>query len=528
MLLSKSRIIYSSELINGSRIHERDIKNIDQSLLSLVIVNDTARNIGSDNANSPFSLSRFFSSSRTLLLQTNYIARPIIDSIKTTRHPHLNSQTKQIPSSTNQSHAAMNYSNDFGYSNNSMNSSTMINTNVSSRSNSPNLRAPGLSFSLAIRLKNPETRDDLHKPLQYPLAPPDFYSRWSKADTDANMDSEIESNDGMEEDESASQGMVEDYEPVIMRLEREETRGSNFINCRQCAITFDYSRASLWVPGYKRTPPKSFRIPNENTHPQIVRCPECATENCMGCENSPHDDCCSYANYRVVWHALCTVDDAIVQHCVGPSYPRNNNPLDVAVVKALDVLIKHIPKKDTTSFGYCELIRESMLLDQVAVTIHNMDEENRFNTVSGLWDSLWHFFTIEQVFDANRYAPLTYRVWSIIQQSYQSAHNFLTSDAQLNDAWPAVMLARNIVHLHDDLKTKSAPPLELIRFVQGQNLQSFAARLEEMHRVEGTQYGAVHSNTRTGPSSWVTKKRGQEDEEAVEEDQGGKRKKTTN
>ncbi|KAF7935541.1 hypothetical protein BELL_0096g00080 [Botrytis elliptica] len=443
-----------------------------------------------------------------------------------------------------------------------MNSSAMINTSVDSRSNSPSLRAPGLSFSLAIRLKNPETLNDPHKPLQYPLPPPDFYSRFAEADTDAEMDFETEFNDGMEED-SGSQGMAEDYEPVMMRLEREETRGSNFIDCRQCGIAFDYSRASLWVPGYKRTPPKSFRIPNENTHPQIVRCPKCNTENCMGCEKSPHGDCCSYANYRVVWHALCAVDDAIVQHRVGASYPRDNNPLDVAVVKALDILIEHIPKKDTTSFGYCELIRKGMLLDQVAVTIHNMDEENRFDTVclqslafvqmlsqhQDLCGLLFEerlqflrnlspgvrvlgfpvaFFTAEQVFDADRYAPLTYRIWPIIQQSYQSAHDFLSSNTQLNDSWPAVMLARNIVHLHDELKPKSSPPLELLRFVQGQNLQSFAARLEEMHRVEGTQYGAVHTNTRTGPSSWVTKKRCQEAQEAAEEDKGGKRRKTTN
>ncbi|TGO45743.1 hypothetical protein BCON_0369g00070 [Botryotinia convoluta] len=421
-----------------------------------------------------------------------------------------------------------------------MNSSTMTNTSVSSRSNSPNLRAPGLSFSLAIRLKNPEALDDPHKPLQYPLAPPDFYSRFSEADTDADMDFETELNDGMEEDETENQAMVEDYEPVMMRFEREETRGSNFINCRQCGIAFDYSRASLWVPGYKRTPPKSFRIPNENTHPQIVRCPECNTENCMGCENSPHDDCCSYAQYRVVWHALCTVDDAIVQHRVGPSYPRTNNPLDAAVVTALDILIEHIPKYATNSFGCCELIRKSMLLDQIAVTIHNMDEENQFDTVCL---QSWAFVQIlsqrqdlcgllfEERLQFLRNLSPGVRVLGfppIIQQSYQSAHDFLSSNAQLNDAWPAVMLARNIVHLHDDLKTKSSPPLELIRFVQGQNLQSFAARLEEMHRVEGTQYGAVHTNSRTGPSSWVTKKRGQEDKEAVEEAKGGKRRKTTN
>ncbi|KAF7909883.1 uncharacterized protein EAF01_003601 [Botrytis porri] len=457
----------------------------------------------------------------------------------------------------------MNYSTGFGSSNNSMDSSAMINTSVSSRSNSPNLRAPGLSFSLTIRLKNPETLDDPYKPLQYPLAPADFYSRFAEADTDADMYFETEFNDGMEEDESESQGMVEDYEPEMVRLEREETRGTNFIDCRQCAFTFDYSRASLWVPGYKRTPPKSFRYPNENTHPQIVRCPECATENCMGCENSPHDNCCSYAQYRVVWHALCAVDDAIVQHRVGSSYPRTNNPLSAAVVKALDILIEHIPKHATNSFACCELIRKSMLLDQVAVTIHNMNEENRFDTVclqswvfvqmlsqrQDLCGLLFEerlqflrnlspgvrvlgfpvaFFRMEQVFDADQYAPLTYRIWPIIQQSYQSAHEFLPSNAQLNDAWPAVMLARNIVHLHDELKPKSSPPLELIRFVQGQNLQSFAARLEEMHRVEGTQYGAVYTNNRTGPSSWVTKKRCKEDQEAVKEEKGGKRRKTTN
>ncbi|KAF7959726.1 hypothetical protein EAE96_001336 [Botrytis aclada] len=458
----------------------------------------------------------------------------------------------------------MSYSNHFGSSNDSMNSSALTNTSVGSRSSSPLFRAPGLSFSLAIHLKNPETLDDPHKPHQYPLAPPDFYSRYFEADvdTDDDMDFENEFNDGMEEDDSGSQGMVEDYEPVMMRLEREETRGTNFINCRQCGIDFDYSRASLWVPGYKRTPPKSLQIPNENTHPQIVRCPECDTENCMGCEKSPHDERCSYADYRVVWHALCAVDDAIVQHRVGSPYPKNNNPLDVAVVKALNVLITHIPQDTTTSFGYCELIRKSMLLDQVAVTIHNMDEENRFDTVClQSWEFLHMLsqrqdlygllfeerlqflrnlspgvrvlgfpvavFTVEQVFDADRYAPLTYRIWPLIQQSYQSAHGYLSSNAQLNDAWRAVTLARNIVLLHDDLKTKSAPPLELIRFVQGQNLQSFAARLEEMHRVEGTQYGAVHTNTRAGPFTWVEKKRVQEDKEAVEEDRGGKRRKTT-
>ncbi|EMR81522.1 hypothetical protein BcDW1_9855 [Botrytis cinerea BcDW1] len=458
----------------------------------------------------------------------------------------------------------MSYSNNFGSSNNSIDSSTMINTSIGFRSDSPSLRAPGLSFSLAIRLKNPEALDDPYKPLQYPLAPPDYYSRLSESENDADMDCETGSRylDSMEEDESESHGILGDYEPVMMRPGREETRGSNFINCRQCEIPFDYSRASLWVPGYKRAAPKSLQIPNENTHPQIVRCPECATENCMGCENSPHGNHCSYAQYRVVWHALCTVDDAIVQHRVGSSYPRTNNPLEMAVVKALNTLIEYIPQNSATSFGYCELIRKSMLLDQVAVTIHNMSQENRFDAVclqswafihmlsqrQDLYGLLFEerlqllrdlspgvrvlgfpvaFFTVEQVFDADRYAPLTYRIWPLIQQGYQSAHDYLSLDAQINDTWPAVMLARHIVQLHDDLKAKSSPPPELIRFVQGQNLQSFAARLEEMHRVEGTQYGAVHTNTRTVPSSWVEKKRGQEYQESIEDEQGGKRRKAT-
>ncbi|KAI9641690.1 hypothetical protein NHQ30_009546 [Ciborinia camelliae] len=376
---------------------------------------------------------------------------------------------------------------------------------------------------------------------------------------------EEESDYDMEENNNRDYGMAEVFELMRITAEREETRGDTFLDCCKCGNTFDYSHLSLWLPGYQHTLPKSLQMTNEYTHPQIVRCPGCDAENCMGCEKSPHDECCSFAHARTVWHALCAVDDAIVQYRKQSSCTKNTKSLDTAVVKALNTLLEHIPKDSTASFGYRDLLRKSMLLDQVAVTIGNMTAENKFDTIclqswafinmlsqrSDLYELLFEerleflrnmspgirvlgfpiaFFPIERTYDADRYAPRTYRIWSLIQESSQCAREFLSTTAPLNDAWPAVIMARNIINVHDDLRRQQWPPSELVTFAHGQELSSFAARLEEMHRVEGTEYGAVHGNIRVARTSWSTGKRGQDqvrDQDNDKEDMRGKRRKTT-
>lgn len=364
--------------------------------------------------------------------------------------------------------------------------------------------------------------------------------------------------------------MDEDYfEPMIQRVEREETRGDTFINCRTCGNTFDYGSKTLWVPGYQRTLPPSLQMTNEYTHPQIVRCPACDNENCMACEKSPHDECCSFSYARTVWHALCSVDDAIIQHRkVSPSdMAAGKKNLDAVILKALNILLEYIPNDTTSSFTYCDLLRKSLLLDQMAVIISNMTIENQFDSVCLQSWGLMHvlskrfdlfgllfedrlqylrnmspgirvlgfpiaFFSVERIFDADQYAPETYTIWSLIQNTCQNAHQFLSEQAVIHDEWPVVMLARSVIYLHDTLKKEKNKPLpELISFMQGQQLNSFAARLEDMHRVEGTKYGAVHANTRASRLAFVVKKRGREDQVECEENAGekvrGKRSRTT-
>lgn len=365
----------------------------------------------------------------------------------------------------------------------------------------------------------------------------------SKLSLDTDQLGDEEPTYGMDDESDGNSSTGSNYEPMMLRIEREETRGDNFINCRSCGNTFDYTRLTLWVPGYQRIMRRSLQTPNENTHPQIVRCPSCDIENCLGCEKSPHDDCCSFAHTRDMWHTLCAVDDAIINHRKTSPYLTDNKSLNSAVLKALSTLIEKIPGYPKASFGFTELLRKSLLLDQVAVTIRNMTPENRFDSVClQSWTFLYmlsqrddlrgllfedrlqflrnmspglrllgfpvSYFAVQRVYDADRYAPSTYCIWSIIKDSHQSAHEFLSSEAELNDAWPAVQLARNIVRLYDDLKTKQSPPTQLIAFIQGQQLQSFAARLEDIHRIEGRQYGVVHENTRKAPSPWIVKKRG--------------------
>ncbi|KAG4026980.1 hypothetical protein MFRU_034g00400 [Monilinia fructicola] len=435
--------------------------------------------------------------------------------------------------------------------------------NIVPKSSSTPLRAPGLSFSLTLNLKRPQTA------VERPVVPSssqnhNFDNRsdnskvgpelvpqrnFEKASTDQGSDND-ESTDAMDED-----SFCEEFDHMVLRVEREETRGDSFINCRRCGNTFDYSQLSLWVPSYKRTLPRSLQMPNENTHPQIVRCSGCDTENCMACEKSPHDECCSFAPVRVVWHALCIVDDAIIQHRKQSPYHKDTRSLDAAVVKALNTLLNRIPKDTKPNLGYCDLLRKSMLLDHVAVTIRNMTPANQFDTLciqswafinmlaqrDDLYGLLFEnrlqflrnmspgvrvlgfpisFFPVERTYDADRYAPQTYSMWSLIHKAGENADEYLSASSQLNDAWPAVLLARATVNLHHSLGKKQPSHLpNLISYGQAYQLSSFEARLEEMHRVDGTKYGAVHENTRIIPSSSYIKKRGQDQVEDGESDE---------
>ncbi|KAF7865431.1 hypothetical protein EAF04_006406 [Stromatinia cepivora] len=431
---------------------------------------------------------------------------------------------------------------------NKPNSPSKVATSVAQSNSSP-LRAPGLSFTLSFHLKNPESLKTPLKALAPPSFPPANDSNGFTADTSVG-------------DESMDGG---DSESMMIGGQREHTLGDTFLECRNCGDIFDYSRYPLWVPGYqrKRRLPRSLQMPYESTHPQIVRCPGCDAENCMACEKRPHEDFCSYEQAHVVWHALCTVDDAIVQYRKVSLRKKDSKNLDAAVIKALNILLEQIPKDSKVSLDYSDLIRKSLLLDHVAVTIGNMTAENRFDTIclqswafihmlsqrENLFGLLFEdrlqllrdlspgvrvlgfpvsFFPVELTFDADRYAPLTYNIWSLIRRNYQSAHEFLSEDIQLNDEWPAVQFARRIVRLHDDLK-KQPPPSELTLFTQAQQLQSFSARLEEMHRVVGTKYGALQQNIRVARSPWLVKKRGQDDRDDDDDDEntGGKRRKTT-
>ncbi|CAD6444251.1 327b2797-9905-4a05-bbb3-bc14af6ab094-CDS [Sclerotinia trifoliorum] len=466
----------------------------------------------------------------------------------------------------------MNKSNNPCFYNDAMSPSPAKDATSVAQSNYSPLRAPGLTFTLTYHLKNPRNLETSRKA----IAPLSFGSntdtgvgaishcaqasqRSFEADiTDQNSDGE-ESASATEDDYDGDESMNDDSEYMMVGAQQEHTLGDTFIECRSCGDIFDYSRYALWVPGYQRKLRRSLRMPSEDTHPQIVRCPGCDAENCMACEKPPHEYSCFYEHAHVVWHALCTVDDAIVQHRKVSPYKRDNKSLEAAVVKALNILLEHIPKDSKASLDYSDLIRKSLLLDQVAVTIGNMTAENRFDTVCLQSWSFIHmlserknlfgllienrlellrdlspgvrilgfpvsFFPVELTYDADRYAPLTYTIWSLIRRNYQSAHEYLSADTELNDKWPAVQLARNIVQLYDDLK-KQSQPSELTLFMQAQQLQSFSARLEEMHRVSGTEYGAVKENIRVARSPWLVKKRGQDDGDDCD-DTGGKRRKT--
>ncbi|KAJ8068876.1 hypothetical protein OCU04_002560 [Sclerotinia nivalis] len=483
--------------------------------------------------------------------------------------------------SINQTHATMSKSNGPCFYNDAMSPPSAQGATSVAQSNSSPLRAPGLTFTLTYHLKNPRSLETPRKALAPPSCSSENDSNGSNTDTgveavsycvqalqrsfeaditDQNSDGE-ESASGTEDDDGGDGSMDDDSESMMIGAQREHTLGDTFIECRNCGDIFDYSRYPLWVPGYQRRLPRSLRKPYENTHPQIVRCPGCDAENCMACEKPPHEYSCSYEHAHVVWHALCTVDDAFVQHRNVFPYKKDNRSLDTAVVKALNILLEQIPKDSKVSLDYSDLIRKSLLLDHVAVTIGNMTAENRFDTIclqswafihmlsqrKNLFGLLFEerlqllrdlspgvrilgfpvsFFPVELTFDADRYAPLTYTIWSLIRRNYQSAHEYLSADTQLNDEWPAVQLARSIVQLHDDLK-KQSQPSELTLFTQAQQLQSFSARLEEMHRVSGTKYGALKSNIRVARSPWLVKKRGQDDrDDDDDEDTGGKRRKT--
>ncbi|APA10840.1 predicted protein [Sclerotinia sclerotiorum 1980 UF-70] len=462
-----------------------------------------------------------------------------------------------------------------------MSSSSAEDATSVAQSNYSPVHASGLTFTLRYHLKNPRNLENPGKA----LAPPSFSSendsvvsntdtsggaisysaqasqRSFEADiTGQNSDGE-KSAPATEDDYDGDESMNDDSESMIIGAQREHTLGDTFIECRNCGDIFDYSRYALWIPGYQRNLRRSLRMPYEDTHPQIVRCPGCDAENCMACEKRPHEHSCFYEHAHVVWHALCSVDDAIVQHRKVSPYEKDDKNLDAAVVKALNILLEQIPKDSKVSLDYSDLIRKTLLLDQVAFTIGNMTAENRFDTICLQSWSFIHmlserknlfgllmedrlqlsrdlspgvrilgfpvaFFPVELTFDADRYAPLTYNIWSLIRHNYKSAHEYLSGDTELNDKWPAVQLARNIVQLHDDLK-KQPQPSELTLFMQAQQLQSFSARLEEMHRVSGTKYGAVKENIRAVRSPWLVKKRGQDDEND-DENTGGKRRKTTN
>ncbi|ESZ96309.1 hypothetical protein SBOR_3302 [Sclerotinia borealis F-4128] len=345
------------------------------------------------------------------------------------------------------------------------------------------------------------------------------------------------------------------------------------IICRQCKMAYRYRLSETWAPGQR--PPRLVTPYSKKTqsHLHIATCVNCSFGTCLACGEAPHLKQCTFSDTRVAWYALCSVDEAVISYRqTSPYLTSLHNARDVqpVLLQALTTLNATVSRNGTSTFGFDQLLRKSMLLDLIAdimrdTTVENIELSplliqtwelvNMVAKHSELRDTLFEqrqtlketslglrklvfplvLLPVRQSSNINpSNRPVgTYSCWSLLQRCSEVAKQYI--HANHDDVWSAATLAQRVIEVYEIMASKvPSKPLLPEKTHSTQHLEVFAAGLRDLYRIgtlRNTQENKIDVQGKTDSES-PQKKRGRKREAGQGQgqdqgmaDRGGKRQK---
>ncbi|EDO01023.1 predicted protein [Sclerotinia sclerotiorum 1980 UF-70] len=165
------------------------------------------------------------------------------------------------------------------------------------------------------------------------------------------------------------------------------------IKCYKCGWLSQYQIRDMRMPAQQQPHLVAPNSKATQTHLKIATCVKCNSGQCLACGKAPHLAECIFADSRIVWQALLSVDTAMVQfRYVSPTLAEVENPKNMysALLEALTTILAVVPRSGPLTFGLYELLRNSLILDLVADIVRDMTVQNI--QLSPLLIQTWEFF----------------------------------------------------------------------------------------------------------------------------------------
>ncbi|KAI9641684.1 hypothetical protein NHQ30_009540 [Ciborinia camelliae] len=366
--------------------------------------------------------------------------------------------------------------------------------------------------------------------------------------------------------------------PTIVQPKAEVFPGDDLgptVKCYKCGLVHQYTLEEAWLPARQKPQLVARNSNATKSHLHIVACVKCRSGICVACGMAPHLKECTFADTRLAWLALFSLDQAVVhfKH-MSPSLATTNTTKDVhpVLLEAITAVMAAIPRSGPVTFGLRELLRKSLLLDLIADIVRGMTVENM--ELSPLLIQTWEFLHIiaehdelcnllfedrkildgtssglvqisfpfvllptkqqSDSIDSISHGAKGYTFWSLFQKCSGLAKQYL--DANHDDIWSASVVAQRIVDVYVTLACKVPP--ELItpsKTHPTQHDEVLKAGLADLYRV-GTARNTQRKTAATQGKSLVEptrKKRGrgramaqEQAQDECKDDRGGKRRRT--
>ncbi|KAJ8068883.1 hypothetical protein OCU04_002567 [Sclerotinia nivalis] len=294
------------------------------------------------------------------------------------------------------------------------------------------------------------------------------------------------------------------------------------VKCYKCGWLSQYRLRDMWMPVQQQP---GLIAPNSKatqTHLNIVTCVNCNSGQCLACGKAPHLTECTFADTRIAWQALLSVDMAVVNfRYVSPTLSEVDNSKDVypVLLEALTTILAVVPRSGPLTFGLYELLRNSLLLDLVADTMRDMTVENI--QLSPLLIQSWEllhmiaerselvdlFFQnrqvlngaspglqqlafplvllpIQQVFSINPHGhpAKKYTFWTLFQKVSHIAKQYL--QANHDDVWSAAMVAERVLDVDAIVASRVTAKIVVPRKIHHtQHEAGYAAGVRDLYRL---------------------------------------------
>ncbi|KAF7865425.1 hypothetical protein EAF04_006401 [Stromatinia cepivora] len=294
------------------------------------------------------------------------------------------------------------------------------------------------------------------------------------------------------------------------------------VKCYKCGWLSQYRLRDMWMPVQQRPGLVAPNSKATQTHLKIVACVNCNSGQCVACGKAPHLTECTFADTRIAWQALLSVDMAVVHfRHVSPTLATVETSKDVypVLLQALTTILAAVPRSGPLTFGLYELLRNSLLLDLVADILRDMTVENI--QLSPLLIQTWEFlhmvaersdlvdlfFQNRQVLDGASHGlrqlafPLVllpihqvssinpdghrarkYTFWSLFQKVFHTATQYL--QANHDDVWSAAMVAQRVVDVYAMVAGRVTAKIVVPRKIHHtQHEAGYAASVRDLYRL---------------------------------------------